>query len=318
MKQTEVRHPAQFALCIAIYAAAVIAYSIMAYTDQKTLLMAELDRQLLLSAKSLKFLLAPDFHDRAVDKDSISRDEETKNRIAISDFAADSGFKWVYTLVQKDGKYYFSAPTVSAEELKERPSWYFYPYDDIPEEFKQAYNEKKTVFVEYTDQWGTFRSVALPQVSPGGRTYLACADCEISHVKSMLQKDLKKSVGISLFFLVCSIPFILFFRGTFRAHAAELEKINAELTLHKTHLEVLVQERTADLEQEKRNLEEALSTVKLLSGLLPICASCKKIRDDRGYWNRIEKYIEEHSEAEFTHGLCPDCVEKLYPGLLKK
>jgi sigma-B regulation protein RsbU (phosphoserine phosphatase) len=61
-------------------------------------------------------------------------------------------------------------------------------------------------------------------------------------------------------------------------------------------------------------LQVALAKVKLLSGLLPICASCKKIRDDKGYWNQIESYIIEHSEAEFSHGICPECAKKLYPG----
>ncbi len=51
---------------------------------------------------------------------------------------------------------------------------------------------------------------------------------------------------------------------------------------------------------------------KSLKGLLPICANCKKIRDDKGYWNRIESYIQSHSGAEFTHGMCPECSEKLY------
>jgi DNA-binding NarL/FixJ family response regulator len=59
-------------------------------------------------------------------------------------------------------------------------------------------------------------------------------------------------------------------------------------------------------------LQEALAQVKALSGLLPICASCKKIRDDRGYWNQIESYISEHSEATFSHGLCEVCADKLY------
>lgn len=63
------------------------------------------------------------------------------------------------------------------------------------------------------------------------------------------------------------------------------------------------------------DLTNALSKVKELSGLLPICSSCKKIRDDQGYWNRIEEYITEHSKASFTHGLCPDCIKKLYPDL---
>jgi PAS domain S-box-containing protein len=64
-------------------------------------------------------------------------------------------------------------------------------------------------------------------------------------------------------------------------------------------------------------LQKALANVKALRGLLPICSSCKKIRDDKGYWERIEIYIHEHSEAEFTHGLCPECTKMLYPEVYK-
>ena len=72
-------------------------------------------------------------------------------------------------------------------------------------------------------------------------------------------------------------------------------------------------------EKEKliSELQEALAKVKTLSGLLPICSSCKKIRDDKGYWNQIETYIRQRSEAEFTHSICPKCAKMLYPGLLK-
>ena len=72
-------------------------------------------------------------------------------------------------------------------------------------------------------------------------------------------------------------------------------------------------------EQERERLiaelQKALSEVRALSGMLPICSSCKKIRDDKGYWNQIEAYIREHSEADFSHSICPECVTKLYPDL---
>jgi len=67
------------------------------------------------------------------------------------------------------------------------------------------------------------------------------------------------------------------------------------------------------LKQERDNLQDALAEVKTLSGLLPICAHCKKIRDDKGYWNQIEAYISDHSEADFSHSICPECVKKFYP-----
>ncbi len=59
-------------------------------------------------------------------------------------------------------------------------------------------------------------------------------------------------------------------------------------------------------------LQKALDNIKTLKGLLPICAKCKKIRDDKGYWNQIEWYIEHHSDALFSHSLCPECMDKLY------
>lgn len=69
------------------------------------------------------------------------------------------------------------------------------------------------------------------------------------------------------------------------------------------------------LTEANKRLEEALASVKTLSGLIPICASCKKIRQDSGYWQQIEAYIGDHSNARFSHGICPDCAQSLYPDL---
>lgn len=69
----------------------------------------------------------------------------------------------------------------------------------------------------------------------------------------------------------------------------------------------------AENEHLVTELRDALDHVKTLSGLIPICSSCKKIRDDHGFWQRIEAYIAEHTDATFTHGLCPDCIRRLYP-----
>ncbi|MBW1780251.1 MAG: response regulator [Deltaproteobacteria bacterium] len=84
---------------------------------------------------------------------------------------------------------------------------------------------------------------------------------------------------------------------------------------------VIAMARHADLMQVRRlnkELEQALEEIKRLQGILPICANCKKIRDDRGYWQQIEAYISDHSEAEFSHSICPDCTKKLYPELYNK
>ncbi len=84
-------------------------------------------------------------------------------------------------------------------------------------------------------------------------------------------------------------------------------------------IQILLRLKTALDERDRfiYKLQEALSKVKTLSGLLPICSSCKKIRDDKGYWNQIEDYIREHSPADFSHSVCPVCAKRLYPEFYK-
>lgn len=77
-------------------------------------------------------------------------------------------------------------------------------------------------------------------------------------------------------------------------------------------------EREAELRRSNDELQRALGEVKVLRGLIPICASCKKIRNDGGFWQQIEEYLGEHSEAEFSHGLCHPCLKKLYPGVYQE
>ena len=74
-------------------------------------------------------------------------------------------------------------------------------------------------------------------------------------------------------------------------------------------------EREQELRRSNEELQRALKEVKVLRGLIPICASCKKIRNDGGFWQQLEEYLCDHSEAEFSHGLCQPCIKKLYPGV---
>lgn len=84
----------------------------------------------------------------------------------------------------------------------------------------------------------------------------------------------------------------------------EVEELIVNLKqIIEAHLELLF---------KNRELEEAANKINTLSGLLPICANCKNIRDDKGYWERVDVYLSQHSDIAFTHGLCPDCITKLY------
>jgi len=82
----------------------------------------------------------------------------------------------------------------------------------------------------------------------------------------------------------------------------------------------ITEHKRAEVERERliTELQQAIADIKVLSGLVPICSSCKKIRDDKGYWTQLEGYIQAHSQAKFSHGVCPDCLKKLYPNFVPK
>ena len=104
---------------------------------------------------------------------------------------------------------------------------------------------------------------------------------------------------------------------TLRAYVEPLHNPNGTITGCVGIALDITEEKRLEAQREGliEELRNALTHIKTLRGLLPICASCKKIRDDRGSWKQIEEYIRAHSQAQFSHGICPECVKKLYPEL---
>jgi DNA-binding response OmpR family regulator len=109
-----------------------------------------------------------------------------------------------------------------------------------------------------------------------------------------------------------------------------LARINTHLTLRnlqknlqaevaqRRKAEETLRQQAIELQERNQELQEALAKVKTLSGLLPICANCKKIRNDEGYWEQVDVYLRHHSDAEFSHGICPDCMQELYSEYFEK
>jgi len=163
---------------------------------------------------------------------------------------------------------------------------------------------------------GGMATGAVPSYSVRMRVFLAFALPALVPITVrffLLGDELHLAMGgMALLFIVLMVD------SARRVHTTITKSLSLEaanhvlirnLTAARDELERRVEERTAEL-------REALSNVKVLSGLLPICSSCKKIRDDKGDWNQMEFYIHEHSEAEFTHSLCPECATKLFPGFV--
>lgn len=135
-----------------------------------------------------------------------------------------------------------------------------------------------------------------------GLSLLAADWFFISPRHSLVISDPADRINSVLFVLITLL--MLYF--TSRMRRALIRERYAQAELHKN---------VEALGENQARLESALAEVKTLSGLLPICSHCKKIRDDRGYWNQIEHFIRKHSNAKFTHGICPECSRKFYPEL---
>jgi hypothetical protein len=106
---------------------------------------------------------------------------------------------------------------------------------------------------------------------------------------------------------ILSFPYLFEYGFSALIISMALILINDFLTLHDK-----VENMNLSLE---KTVKERTQKLKILSGLLPICSHCKNIRDDKGYWNKIESYIHEYSDAEFSHGICPECAQKYYPDM---
>jgi len=100
--------------------------------------------------------------------------------------------------------------------------------------------------------------------------------------------------------------------GAFLAKPPKVRELSQAIVIARARFGDLLSLRDANsmLQRRTRELEEALVKIKTLRGLIPICASCKKIRSDKGYWQQLEEFLAEHSEADFTHGLCPECLKQ--------
>ncbi len=210
---------------------------------------------------------------------------DTKPTMIMHPYRLDLEGKDISDYQDTNGKRLFLDVVDIAKKQGEGYVPYTWQLNDNPENISA-----KLSIVKMFEPWGWVIGTGL---------YLEDVEREI---KAVLKKIVSISIGILLV-----ISLLIFF--TVQDGIQEKRKrFHAEETLkdYQDHLESLVESRTQEL-------SSALSKVKQLSGFLPICASCKKIRDDEGYWNQIESYIRTHSEAEFSHSICPDCANTLYP-----
>ncbi|MBM9518456.1 PAS domain S-box protein [Desulforhopalus vacuolatus] len=213
-----------FILAIIAYIVALFLYGFWDNDYQKKEILKDVDTTLYNTAISLKYMLPDDFHDRAIDAQSISIDEDKYLANKLTSLVRETGIKYVYTIIKKEDKLFFVTSDLIENPKDERGTFYYYEYEGADENFSNAFEKKTPMYKTVSDQWGTVRTVMVPEKSPGGINYLACADYDISYVKSLLNKNLLKSIATMLFFLLLTIPIIKVYTNSYKKFLADTKK----------------------------------------------------------------------------------------------
>lgn len=172
-----------------IFMISIFLFVYITYLSEKSMIYKQIDARLYAIAKSQTLLLAPDFHDRATAPSSISATEDLHNIDRLSKLAKSAHLSYVYTLIEQKGNVYFTASSATDEERRtgHNLTRYFDLYKDASPAIKAAIQQKRLIYDEYSDKWGTFRSILMPLVSPHGKPYAVGADIPIDAINAMLQ-----------------------------------------------------------------------------------------------------------------------------------
>lgn len=230
----------RFLLPILIYFIGIILLLVLIYFEKKHAQLNKIDQKLLKATELVAKFLTPDFHDRATDSLSITPEEDWKNIMALTSYARQFDVSFVYTLIIKNGKAYFTSCSTTPDEIKHKTTArYFTEYPEASKELLNIIHTKKIIYETTTDRWGSFRTVLVPAYSPTGNFYVIGADIDLKEINAFLRKE--------IFYLIMSgLVLTLFFLPTI----IQIIRIDRRLT---NFLKRKIEERTAELSKELIN-----------------------------------------------------------------
>lgn len=200
-----------FTITIIAYLIALTIYGYWNYQYNRNEIMASIDRELYNCAATLKYILPEDFHDRAIDRQAISIKEDKYISNKLTKLVKETSLKYTYTIIKKGNHLFFVVSDIISDPETKRGTFYFYPYLEADKSFIDAFDKEKPTYKTVSDQWGTVRTVMVPEESPGGVKYLACADYDISYVNGVLRRNLLRSIATILFFLLLTAPILIIY-----------------------------------------------------------------------------------------------------------
>ncbi|NLU35166.1 sensor histidine kinase [Wolinella succinogenes] len=203
-----------FVLAFWGYTMGILIYMAFSYQSTKESILEGIDRNLHTAASAIPKILAEDFHDRAYGAGSISAEEDERNIVRLTQYARANGLHFLYTVIKEGEDYYLTTSSRSQEEERlGNYVQYFELYNDASSKLKAALGNRERGVDEYEDRWGSFRTIFIPQVSPGGRVYLACAEVDVAYVKKALSHQLYRVFGEGGFLILIALWVFRIFHG---------------------------------------------------------------------------------------------------------
>jgi len=265
-----------FLYSLIIYFIGFMVLTFWAVYAERAKIINDVNSQLLKAAESVKDILPPDFHDRALAQTSISDSEHYQNIVLLSKCAKTVGITYLYTAVIQDGKVYFTSSSATDNEFRQRnlPA-YWGVYPEATEAFKNTISGSEPTFETSEDRWGIFGSAIICETSPKGHKYLVGADMYIGFIKARILQRFPGILIISFLYLLIVIPVLVAIRNSYKKNTIRLEKViserikaERELMDYKTNLEEIVKSRTEQLQKEiaeRKIIEQELQKAKELA-----------------------------------------------------
>ncbi|RKZ97670.1 MAG: diguanylate cyclase [Gammaproteobacteria bacterium] len=220
-------------IAVAIYVLWVIGFAYFNFLQEKQHLYASLDQQLETAAVTTPLLLPTGLHHKEMSEDDLTPKQDYNNTLKLSEYTDKTDIIYIYTLILRNDKIFFTTSSATPEEREtgEGLTSFLDHYDDVDPRVYDIFNSGSKGFLEYSDQWGTFRSVFIPQFSKDGTFYLSAADLSIAHIQTSLNQQLIYSLTIAGFFLLFIYPIYRVSINSFRTTATDLENEVQKRTL---------------------------------------------------------------------------------------
>ncbi len=220
------------------------------YQSNKNILYHDIDQKLKTVALSTKFILGDDFFDKAIESDSISEEEDKQNILKLSKFINNLDVEYVYTMIKKDDKIYFTSSSAKDDELKtDNMTKYFDKYDEATKLLLNISEKKQIAYEESTDKWGSFRTVFISDKTKNGQSYIIGADIKIDLIKEKLNQFVTNIILVQSIILLVLLVFAFYFIKISKQELKDIKLINDKLDNE-------IKEKTLELSTINNSLEK--------------------------------------------------------------